>query len=92
MKPTPNYPETNHLRQPVPGGVVRKTASATLLLGGVALLFAVAWAGRSFATTPSAASSTLIAVNNGDVAGLIAAIQTLNSGGGGTIPLAPDGS
>ena len=51
----------------------------------------IAFAGL-LALGANACAQQIIAVGNGDVAGLIAAIQTLNANGGGTINLAPDGT
>jgi hypothetical protein len=91
MKPANNTPskrtELHRLR------IARKLAALALLTTGLALLATVYRAGASSPPpTAVAMSSTIISVNDGDVAGLIAAIQALNSGGGGTIVLAPNGS
>ena len=51
-----------------------------------------AWVAASPGSDHTAPSSSSISINNGDVAGLISAIQTLNSSGGGTIELAAGGS
>src|SRR4051812_30355368 len=80
------------LRQPQSRRVLRKLLVAALLTSAVGLLFAVPGGGASSVSVSQAnVAQTSIAVNDGDVAGLIAAIQTLNSGGGGSILLAPNG-
>ena len=93
MNPIHTRTHTNDLVQLRWREMVRKGAAVALLTAGFGLFFVVGSVGRTSASVTSApASASIISVNDGDVAGLITAIQTLNSGGGGTIQLAPNGN
>ena len=93
MNPIHTRTHTNDLVQLRWREMVRKGAAVALLTAGVGLFFVIGSVGRTSASVTSAqASASIISVNDGDVAGLIAAIQALNTGaGGGTIQLAPNG-
>ena len=72
---------------------VLRGLAAALLAGAFGLFFVSGSTGQTpSANIQNSLAATTISVSDGDVAGLIAAIQTLNSSGGGTIQLAPNGN